>query len=213
MSLITPSTQSELTALYSDATRSYHSMSHVNCLLSLLSTHRPLFADPDAVEAAIWFHDAIYDSRAKPPANELHSAAMAVSALRDTVDPDRLERIKVMIEATATHTVPTAEQLGSNDPGHVQDAAMFLDMDLSILAADEKEYKEYEKGVRKEYQWVGAKEWKKGRGDVLRGFLERDKIYHSEVFRGLWEEKARGNLRDSLEELERKGDGKGCTVG
>ncbi|KAK0641808.1 hypothetical protein B0T16DRAFT_296056, partial [Cercophora newfieldiana] len=202
MSLLTPTTLTELTALYNHPSRTYHSLSHITTLLSLLSTHHSLFTDPPAIEAAIWFHDAIYDSHAKTPSNELHSAAMAVSALRDTVHPDRLERIKVMIEATASHVLPSAEELRSSDEGYVRDAAMFLDMDLSILGAEEGEFERYERGVRREYAWVGEREWRKGRGDVLRGFLERERIYHSEVFRGLLEERARGNLKRSLERLE-----------
>jgi predicted metal-dependent HD superfamily phosphohydrolase len=36
---------------------------------------------------------------------------------------------------------------------------------------------------------------------VLRGFLERERIYHSELFRGLYEDAARRNMRRSLERL------------
>ena len=209
-SLLTPSILTHLTTLYTSPTRHYHSLSHIHTLLSLLTTHAPLFTDPPAIHASIWFHDAIYDSLAKPPANEVASAELAVSLLADTVVSDRLERIRVMIEATATHTLPSLADLKSEDPGHLRDAAMFLDMDLGILGAGEEEYAEYERGVRREYDWVGEREWKVGRGEVLRGFLGRERIYHSEVFGGLWEGRARGNIRGSLERLKRgEGEGQG----
>jgi len=42
----------------------------VDYLVSLLAAHRVKFSDPEAVEAAIWFHDTIYTSRDRSPANE-----------------------------------------------------------------------------------------------------------------------------------------------
>ncbi|KAK4160368.1 hypothetical protein QBC43DRAFT_325630 [Cladorrhinum sp. PSN259] len=197
MSLLSPATISHLQTLYSHASRHYHSLSHISTLLTLLTTHRSQFCDPEAVEAAIWFHDAIYDARAAPPSNELASAELAVTHLRDSVNPERLHYIKKMIEGTATHTVPECE-----DEAAVRDAELFLDMDLSILGADREEFDHYEQGVRKEYGHVSEEDWKAGRAKVLKGFLERKWIFHSETFRVLLEEKARVNLRRSIERLE-----------
>lgn len=96
---------------------------------------------------------------------------------------------------------------------------LFLDMDLSILGADHAEFDEYEAAVRREYDWVDDEGWREGRGKVLMGLLgssggggdarggegsyRRDKrgIYHTELFRGLLEEKARGNIKRSLGRL------------
>ncbi|KAK3988269.1 hypothetical protein QBC44DRAFT_329766 [Cladorrhinum sp. PSN332] len=197
MSLLTPGTISYLTTLYSHPSRHYHALSHITSLLALLTTHRTKFSDPDAVEAAIWFHDAIYDSRASPPSNELASADLAVTHLHDALDPDRLDRIKKMIEATATHTVPDFESEAA-----VKDAKLFLDMDLSILGAEDREFDAYEQAVRKEYAHVSGEGWRMGRANVLKGFLEREWIFHSDVFRGLLEVKARSNLRRSIWRLE-----------
>ncbi|KAK4034769.1 hypothetical protein C8A01DRAFT_18477 [Parachaetomium inaequale] len=196
MTLITPASREELVALYSSPTRHYHSLNHVTALLALLSTHRQHFVDPDAVEAAIWFHDAIYDARAKGPCNELQSANLAVSRLSGTAEPKRVAWIREVIEATATHKLPE----GLDGPEEA-DAALFLDMDLSILGAGETEFDEYEAAVRKEYDFVSDEAWRTGRAAVLKTFLERERVYHSELFRGLYEEVARRNLRRSLERL------------
>lgn len=102
-----------------------------------------------------------------------------------------------MIEATATHTIPQLDSQAT-----VEDAKLFLDMDLSILGADENEFDEYEKGVRKEYGHLSDQEWRDGRTKVLKGFLERSWIYHSDVFRGLLESKARENMKMSIARLE-----------
>jgi predicted metal-dependent HD superfamily phosphohydrolase len=198
MTLITPAIWDELVALYSSPTRHYHSLKHVTSLLTLLSTHRRHFADPDAVEAAIWFHDAIYDARAKGPANEQQSAQLAASRLSSTIEPKRLEWIRSAIEATATHALP--QSLGGRE---VEDVALFLDMDLSILGAEEAEFDEYEAAVRRVYDFVDDGAGRTGRALVLRRFLARDRVYHSDLFGTLYEDTARRNLKRSVEQLEK----------
>ncbi|KAK3901004.1 hypothetical protein C8A05DRAFT_45269 [Staphylotrichum tortipilum] len=188
MSALPPTTITELTLLYTSPSRHYHSLSHIHTLLSLLSTHHALFSDPAAAEAAIWFHDAIYDARAPPPLNETQSAELAVARLTDAGwEGHRVEWVRRVIEATA---------------GHRRDAEMVLDMDLAVLGAEEGEFEEYEGGVRREYEHVSEEGWRVGRAAVLRGFLRREWIYMSGVFRGLLEERARGNLRRALARLE-----------
>ncbi|KAK4172099.1 hypothetical protein QBC36DRAFT_81288 [Triangularia setosa] len=196
MTLITDAIRDELTKLYNDLSRYYHSLRHVEALLALLAGHHDKFHDPEAIEIAIWFHDAIYNAQAKGNQNEMESAKLAVSRLSGKVDAVRLDGIRIMIEATATHIVPnlpTTEE--------ATDAAMFLDMDLSILGANESDFDGYEAAVRKEYAHVDDEAWKQGRAAVLKRFLGRQWIYHSELFRGLLEEKARANLRKSVERL------------
>ncbi|TIP06758.1 MAG: hypothetical protein E5X72_00790 [Mesorhizobium sp.] len=63
--MIDEALKSELAALYSTEDRHYHDLSHIEAMLALADEYRGLLDDPQAVEAAIWFHDAIYDSRAK----------------------------------------------------------------------------------------------------------------------------------------------------
>ena len=101
-----------------------------------------------------------------------------------------------MIDATATHTVPDFP-----DQKAVADAAMFLDMDLAILGADEARFDAYEADVRREYAWADDDAWRSGRAEVLTGFLNRPRIFYSDLFRGLYEEKARANISRSLARL------------
>jgi predicted metal-dependent HD superfamily phosphohydrolase len=194
MTLIDDSVKLELSQLYSTSGRVYHGLGHVQALLSLLERYHAEFTDPEAVEAAIWFHDCIYDTKAKD--NELKSAELAVIRLTDYVEEVRLARIRDMIEATATHTLPQFP-----DPKAVADAAMFLDMDLCILGAEEAHFDAYEAAVRQEYDWVDDQAWRKGRADVLSRFIERPHIFYSALFRDTYEEVARRNIRRSLARL------------
>ncbi len=194
MSLIDDATKAELTALYRADDRHYHGIRHIEALLGLLDEYRPQFADPEAIEAAIWFHDAIYDSRRKD--NETLSAALAAEKLHGHVDAPRFARIVRMIEATATHEVPDFDDATAKN-----DAALLLDMDLSILGAPAKTFDAYEDAVRREYGWVSDPDWRTGRGSVLRNFLARPRIFHTDILAARFEDQARANMERSLAKL------------
>ncbi|TPI15447.1 hypothetical protein FJW06_08610 [Mesorhizobium sp. B4-1-3] len=193
--LIDEALKSELTMLYQAADRYYHGLAHIEAMLALTSEYRHLLNDPRAVEAAIWFHDAIYDSRAKD--NEAKSAELAEKRLAGRVDPHRLARITAMINATATHRLPRFR-----DEGALNDAALLLDMDLAILGARPAVFDAYEKAVRLEYGWVAEPMWRAGRAAVLQNFLARPHVFHTTEFRDRFEAQARKNLSRSLEALQ-----------
>lgn len=193
--LIDGALKNELTALYQAGDRHYHDLAHVEAMLALAEECRRLLHDPDAVEAAIWFHDAVYDSRAKD--NEAKSAALAEQKLSGRISSERLSRIVSMIDATATHQLPQLD-----DEKATSDAALFLDMDLAILGAEPGAFDAYEKAVRREYGWVEEPMWRAGRAAVLKSFLARPHIFHTELFRRRFEAQARKNLARSLQALQ-----------
>ena len=184
----------ELSALYSVKDRHYHNLAHIEAMLALAGDYRGLLDDPEAVEAAIWFHDAIYDSRAKD--NEAQSAALAEKKLAGRTEAGRLNRISAMIVATATHQLPLFD-----DATAARDAGLFLDMDLSILGAAPDAFDAYERSVRREYAWVEEPMWRAGRSAVLKNLLARPHIFHTEEFRQRFEPQARANMARSLEAL------------
>ncbi|AZO68682.1 MULTISPECIES: HD domain-containing protein [unclassified Mesorhizobium] len=184
----------ELSALYRAEGRHYHSLAHIEAMLALAGHYRASLHDPEAVEAAIWFHDAIYDSRAKD--NEAKSAALAEKKLSGRTDAQRLGRITAMIIATATHELPRF-----SDENAARDAALFLDMDLAILGATPDAFDAYEQAVRREYGWVEEPMWRAGRSAVLKSFLARPHIFHTEEFRQRFEAQARQNMARSLKAL------------
>jgi predicted metal-dependent HD superfamily phosphohydrolase len=194
--LIDNAVKTELSALYQAKGRHYHNLAHIEAMLALAGDYRGLLGDPQAVEAAIWFHDAIYDSKAKD--NEAKSAALAEKWLAGRIDAGRLSRISAMILATATHELPRFD-----DATATRDASLFLDMDLSILGAEPDAFDAYERAVRREYHWVEEPMWRAGRGAVLTSFLARPHIFHTEEFRRRFEPQARLNMARSLEALQK----------
>ncbi|RWN28060.1 MAG: hypothetical protein EOR97_22845 [Mesorhizobium sp.] len=193
--LIDDALKSELSALYRAPGRHYHNLSHIEAMLALAGDCRELLGDAEAIEAAIWFHDAVYDSKAKD--NEAQSAALAEKKLAGRANPSRLNRISAMIVATATHQVPPFE-----DAAATRDASLFLDMDLSILGAAPDAFDAYERAVRREYHWVEEPMWRAGRSAVLKTFLAHPHIFHTQEFRQRFEPQARENMTRSLQALQ-----------
>jgi predicted metal-dependent HD superfamily phosphohydrolase len=186
----------DLVRAYAAPERHYHNLAHIEAMLSLMRSHKNALSDPQSVEAAIWFHDAVYDTRRHD--NEEKSAELAASRLAGLLSPDRIALIARMIRATAGHHVPD----GLDDTQR-RDCALFLDMDLSILGGMPDLFAAYENAVRREYGWVPDALWREGRRKVLQGFLDRPAIYASPQFRASHEATARANLARSLERLAR----------
>jgi len=196
MSLISDPVRAELRAAYAAPERHYHGLRHIEALLGLAERHADAIADRDAVEAAIWFHDAIYDTRRRD--NEERSAELATARLAGTAAPERIARIAAMIRATAGHAVPAFA-----DAAAAQDCALFLDMDLAILGSAPAAFDAYEQAVRREYDWVSEPRWIAGRRAVLAGFLARPAIYATAAFRTTHEAAARRNLAEAMVRLDR----------
>jgi predicted metal-dependent HD superfamily phosphohydrolase len=150
--------------------------------------------DPLAVYCAILLHDAVYEPRR--PANEARSAALAKVLLKDVIPDESLSRTVRLIEATTRHAIPPGLSVDEAD-----DMAMFLDMDLSILAASDEAFDAYEDGVRHEYREVPEEAFRAGRATVLEAFLGREALYMSPWGRAEFETRARANLERSIAKL------------
>ncbi len=191
--------------LHAGPDRGYHGWSHPLALLDLFEDVRTQLSDPLAVQCAILLHDAIYEPRAGD--NEARSAVLATEMLDGIVPPATLTRTVRLIEATAKHTIP--DGLPAEERA---DMAIFLDMDLAILAAPAAEFDAYEAGVRHEYREVPEAAFRAGRAAILEGFLARDLLYLSPWGRDAFEAKARANLARSIRRL-RGGEGDEGPVG
>src|SRR5439155_22696514 len=91
-----------LVAAYAEPHRCYHTLEHLSEVFKVAGKLADVATDPAAVQLAIWFHDGVYDPRAKD--NEERSAALADELLRPLGVPDDvLRHVAAMIRATA-HT-------------------------------------------------------------------------------------------------------------
>lgn len=180
--------EADLRGRLAEPHRHYHGQSHIDALLALLATKRKDFHHPDAVEIAIWFHDAIY--RPGAPDNERASAALMRESLGHLIDADLVAMADVMILATETHRLPP-----DLAPDVLADAALFLDFDMAILGAEPAIYDRYAEGVRLEFSpVVGEAAYRAGRADFLaRTLAAGTSLFHTEWGRRL-DAVARANM-------------------
>ena len=182
-----------LVAAYSAPERYYHNLEHLGEMFKVIERLSAQVEDPNALHLAVWFHDAVYDSRAKD--NERRSGELAVDLLGPIgVPSSTIERIVQMIWATA-HTA-------DNTPPALRDTQVLLDADLAILGASEERYARYAADIRKEYAWVPEADYRAGRAAVLARFLAAPRIYHTQVMFEEGEARARANLRAETAKLQ-----------
>lgn len=185
--------------------RHYHTLKHVHSLLRVhhvdqVAAAAKRFNDTRTavkIDAAIFFHDVIYDPKASD--NEEKSAELwrKFSTEVKLLEPKEVEQVSAWILSTKKHGGHPSG-LKESDP----DLALFLDFDLSVLAAPEAEYKEYAAGIRAEYAHVPEEEYRKRRTEVLKGFLAAERLYLTEPFHRIFESKARGNITNEIQALE-----------
>jgi predicted metal-dependent HD superfamily phosphohydrolase len=189
----------DLDRRYREPGRYYHTWDHVTDCLARLDAAPGLCDRPEAVELALWFHDAVYDPRAGD--NEARSAELLrESAARLGVDAGLAAASAALVLATA-HLAEAGAALGQESPASAHDAAAIRDLDLAILGAPPARFDAYEAAVRREYGFLSEAEWRAGRARVLRAFLDRPRIFLTGEFHARLERPARANLEDGLRRL------------
>ena len=186
-SLVTQSYR-DLVSRYDEPQRYYHNLGHITALLQLYFQYENQLAQPDIVLFSIFYHDAVYMPGRSD--NELQSALLAARALGQMGVPENsIEEVSLYIRATRQHQLPE-----DADP----DLKLFIDFDLSILAADLEAYKEYVLRVRKEYGNLSDEHFTQGRSVFLQYLLQQEHIFYSNSFRAK-EEVARKNIKWELQ--------------
>lgn len=177
-----------LEAAYAEPHRAYHNAEHIRDCLDRLdeSTKEPINS---ALEAALWFHDAVYDPRRDD--NEAASATLAEQLLAEAGIPDASAiEVRRLILLTRHLEIPS-------DPA----GRLISDVDLSILGRDPAEFEEFERRIRAEYAWVPEPQYREGRSRILAGFLARPQLYQTPYFRNRYEESALRNLQALIDRL------------
>jgi predicted metal-dependent HD superfamily phosphohydrolase/ribosomal protein S18 acetylase RimI-like enzyme len=180
----------ELLAAYAQPHRHYHNLQHIDDCLSQFDSARNLAKEPIALELAIWFHDAIYDTHAQD--NEERSAELARRRIADAGASTTLgQSVAALVLATKAH-----------DPALHPDAPLLVDVDLSILGQPPARFWTYETQIRREYEWVPEPLFAAKRAEILERFLARKRIYSTDLFLSKYETQARLNLQNSIRSLK-----------
>jgi predicted metal-dependent HD superfamily phosphohydrolase len=174
---------------YCEKWRHYHTLTHLQNLLDVLTEAQTQVEEWDVTLFAVFYHDIIYIPTNNN--NEEKSAELAKERLSEISFPaKKINHCCSMILATKTHTVSADS-----------DTNYFTDADLSILGQRNDVYIEYTKQVRQEYSIFPDFLYKPGRRKALERFLKMDQIFKTEYFFKKLEKQARENLRFELQTL------------
>ena len=172
---------------YSEPHRYHHTLGwHIIEGLNELWKIRPLLEKPDEVEFAWWFHDYFYRKQSK--VNEKRSSQTAYAlCIGAMIRKEFAEDVQRLILDTGHNEVP-----------ETSDGKFIADIDILIFGKPPEVFDEYERRIRKEYLWVDKDEYNAGRSVILQRFLNRPRIYYTDMFHGKYEKQARENLERSL---------------
>jgi predicted metal-dependent HD superfamily phosphohydrolase len=171
--------------------RAYHTWEHA---LEMMDHYDAVAREigwrhPREVALAVVYHDAVYVPGSHD--NEAESAKLAHSAIARWTPGADAERVEQLILLTAQH--------GKLSPAGVDDeAALFLDCDMAILAAGAERFAEYERQIAREYSVIPPELYAAGRRKFLETVLALPRIYLSDYFHARLDARARENLRRAL---------------
>jgi predicted metal-dependent HD superfamily phosphohydrolase len=185
-----PAVFRQLVHAYETPPRAYHNLGHILFCLNEFRPVEHLLNNPDAVEATIFFHDAIYDPRATD--NELQSAHLAARSLHS------LSATQMLIDTVYTLILDTQHR----SPPSTPDGQYLVDIDLAILGRSPAEFDTYDRAIREEYAHVPEPTYRPARAKVLRSFLSRPHLYHTPHFQRKYAHQAHINLANAIAGLE-----------
>lgn len=179
----------EIFTKYSEAKRQYHTIAHLEAMISNLNEVKENIEDWDTTLFAVFYHDVIY--KASSSSNEADSAKLAMERLSTIAYPaNKIAKCANMILATKQHLI-------SED----NDTNFLLDADLAILGTSEEEYQKYKDQIREEYSVYPDFMYNSGRRKTMQQFLNRDTIYKTAYFINKFNHQAKTNIERELLEL------------
>ncbi|MBN4006433.1 hypothetical protein [Nostoc sp. LPT] len=180
-----------LVAAYSTPGRYYHTLKHIEHVLSTIQILQGYTNNLAAVQLSAWFHDVVYDSQAQD--NEERSADYAFELLSNLgISESTITTVTRLILNTKDH------QTAVND----YDSQVLLDADLAILATNPVDYQEYAYAIRQEYGWMAEADYITGRRQVLERFAQRSRIYFTPLMLEFAEASARNNIQIEIQSLD-----------
>ena len=182
----------ELDALYREPHRRYHTAAHVVHCLHCFDLAADRMDEPDAVEMALWFHDAIYD--VPTDENEPRSAELFAARAGGRGEERFRSKVHRLIMVT-THSGPPA----------TLDESFIVDIDLSSFGLPWEEFLRDSLAVREEFPHVPDAEFYPRQRKFVESLAARPAFYFTELFRDRHEARARENIERIFSRIEAQG--------
>jgi predicted metal-dependent HD superfamily phosphohydrolase len=165
--------------------RHFHNLDHIRECLRHFEVVVPLLADPDAVELALWFHDAIYAPG--DPTNERRSAELFVQ-LASGATPVLRRRVCGLVLATRHASV-----------ARTSDRRFIEDIDLAGFGAPWDQFMRHGDLLRREFGAQPDAQYYAGQVAFLELLARRPVFFATDFYRERYEARARENLQRLLD--------------
>lgn len=175
----------DLVRCYNEPGRCYHGWTHLTHCLQEFDQAASRMQIPDAVELALWFHDAVYVPGAAD--NEQRSADLFRLWAEIKLSPTLVEKVCDLILITMHKQTPESG-----------DESCIVDIDLSSFGLAWADFLQDTRNVRKEQAYVLDALYYPAHAEFLKMLLSRPRIFHTDFFYGRYEESARRNIRQLL---------------
>ena len=177
---------------YQEPHRHYHTPEHILHCLQQFDEVKSRLQNPDAVELAIWFHDVIYQPKAKD--NELRSAQLFEQLSKGELDAEIREQVYQLIMVTVHPSEPMTG-----------DQQYMVDIDLSSFGLPRQRFDRDSRSVRDEFNHMSDADYYLSQQRFLQSLLNREYFFFTPEFRGRKEASARENIQKYLAEVEQAG--------
>jgi|WetSurMetagenome_2_1015567.scaffolds.fasta_scaffold98271_2 predicted metal-dependent HD superfamily phosphohydrolase len=169
--------------LYSHPRRGYHNLeNHIQHCFCEYDQVKDRLQNPLAVAFAIYFHDAIYNTRLNGIEERCAKLAYRISLFIGL--SKKFATIVYNLILASRHI----------DTPSDNDTKYFVDIDLSSLALPPVGFENNTTLIRLEYGDRTDREFAAGRYNVLQKLLKRDSIYYTDYYKNKCEAQARTNL-------------------
>jgi len=175
----------DLVKHYNESGRRYHDWTHLTHCLREFDRAAARMESQDAVELALWFHDAVYVPGA--PDNEQRSADLFRLWGKNWFSPAFVEKVCGLIYITMHRQPP--------DGG---DESYVVDIDLSSFGEHWPDFLRDTRNVRNEQSHVPDAIYYPAHAKFLKMLLNRPRIFHTDFFFERYEESARRNIERLL---------------
>ncbi len=178
----------ELEEQYSHPNRHYHDLRHIGACLKHFDAVSGRLTEPDAVEMALWFHDAIYEPGADD--NERRSAKLFLGCAVGDADGGFLEVVHNLVLMTEHPSEPQSV-----------DEQFTVDIDLASFGLPWEAFIRLGKLVRNEFPHLSDREFKSEQLQFFEKLANQPQFYFTDFFRSRYEDAAQANLRRRIAQL------------
>jgi predicted metal-dependent HD superfamily phosphohydrolase len=180
----------DLEGHYSHPNRHYHDLRHIGACLKHFDAINGQLTRPDAVEMALWFHDAVYQPDADD--NERRSAELFLGLAEGGADSSFLEVVRDLVMMTAHPSKPTSV-----------DEQFTVDIDLASFGLPWEVFIRLGELVRNEFPHLSDRDFESVQLQFFEELAGQPYFFFTDFFRSRYEAAAQSNLRRRITQLRR----------